>query len=567
MAWMALLDAHDMTDCERRLARAAGTGDLVDLGENGDDDPCAGAEWGPERTVRAEVLYQLLVGEPGARAVVLRAARISGGLNLEAGTLRCPLLLEGCFFDGPINLRQARAEVIRLTGCRLTCLDGTQLELRGDLQLNRSTGTVINLHNARVGGQILLNGAVLSGGRWPLELNGTTLASFDNVSVGKSRLERVALLSDGITVYGGVFCREGFVAEGEVRLIGAHIRGQVNFDGAHLSNQTGPAMNADSLKIDRGLFCREGFVAEGEVRLIRAHIRGQVNFDGAHLSNQTGPAMNADSAKVDGGMFCQDRFVAEGEVRLRGAHVQGQLSFTGASLANADGVALNLYEAEAPGSLWLRFAAAPRGAVSLRSARVGALYDSEATWPGEMYLRALTYGHIEAYPDVDARARLRWVERDPEGYAPQPYEQLVAFYRRAGQEPDARTVAIEKQRRRRGTLRLPGRAWSIFLDATVGHGYRTWRAGLWLIVLWAVGVVVFGLAYPDDFKAAKPTDQIPAFNALLYSLDVILPGIDIKQEDAWTAEGLAQVGALLTIAGWVLATTMIAALTGLLKKD
>jgi hypothetical protein len=105
------------------------------------------------------------------------------------------------------------------------------------------------------------------------------------------------------------------------------------------------------------------------------------------------------------------------------------------------------------------------------------------------------------------------------------------------------------------------------LDAIVGHGYRAWLAGLWLVALWIIGIVLFELAYPEHFKPAQPVDEVPPFNARLYSLDVILPVIDIRQEAAWIAEGPAQIGALLTIAGWVLATAAVAALTGLLKKD
>ena len=54
----------------------------------------------------------------------------------------------------------------------------------------------------------------------------------------------------------------------------------------------------------------------------------------------------------------------------------------------------------------------------------------------------------------------------------QPYEQLTAAYRRAGREEDAREIAIAKQRARRRTLPMPGRAgvyclmfWSITVTA------------------------------------------------------------------------------------------------------
>ena len=100
-----------------------------------------------------------------------------------------------------------------------------------------------------------------------------------------------------------MFCGVGedghpFSAEGEVRLLGAHIGGALDFNGAQLTNANGPALSADSLEIDQGMFCRVGedghpFSAEGEVRLLGAHIGGTLEFDGARLKNQKGPALNA----------------------------------------------------------------------------------------------------------------------------------------------------------------------------------------------------------------------------------------------------------------------------------
>ena len=81
----------------------AGTaaGELVDRGKG----PFTVAEmqaWAKERTVRAAVLrYLLIEGQwpVDAKGVWLRGVRISGHLDLEAATLRCPLLLDCCYLD------------------------------------------------------------------------------------------------------------------------------------------------------------------------------------------------------------------------------------------------------------------------------------------------------------------------------------------------------------------------------------------------------------------------------------------------------------------------------------
>ncbi len=517
---MTQRDLHELGEAEQALSRAAVTGELVDLrvGSRDGDDPCTGDAWGPERTVRADVLYALLTAESTTRAVVLRGARISGAVNLESARLDCPLILEGCRFDGPVNVRDARAETIRLSGCRLPCLHAALLETRGDLNLDRTSAAIIDLIGARIGGQLSLEGASLSGGSWPLDLEGATLAPFDDVTTDATRLRCAALVADGLRVQADMLCRDGFDATGEIRLLGAHIHGQLSLDKASITSERGPALNADRITVEQSVLCRDGFAAVGEVRLV-------------------------------------------------GSRIHGQLSFEGARLRNAQGPALNLQETDVRGSVWLRFGAIPEGTVDLRSARMGALYDSEPTWSSHLYIRGLIYGDLEAAPELSVTGRLRWIARDPAGYAPQPYEQLVEFYRRAGSEGDARRVAIEKQRRRRGTLTPAGKVGSLALGAIVGHGYRAWLAGVWLLVLWGVGSVLFDSAYPQHFTTAKPAGEMHNFQPTLYTLDLLLPIVDLHQHDAWIADGPAQLGALLTIAGWVLATAAIAAVTGLIRKD
>ena len=143
----------------------------------------------------------------------------------------------------------------------------------------------------------------------------------------------------------------------------------------------------------------------------------------------------------------------------------------------------------------------------LDRAEVGALHDDKKTWPSELSLRGFTYGSLEPEDAIKVECRLLWLERDAKGYAPQPYEQLVASYRRAGDEQAARQVAIEKQRRRRGELAAPAKAWSFFLDASVGYGYRAWKAGVWLLGLVALGWIAFACAYPEHFRAADGEDR------------------------------------------------------------
>jgi hypothetical protein len=196
------------------------------------------------------------------------------------------------------------------------------------------------------------------------------------------------------------------------------------------------------------------------------------------------------------------------------------------------------------------------------------LDDAPATWPDQLQLRGCTYDALYERSPVSAGQRLDWLGRDLDGYAPQPYEQLTAVYRRAGREEDARQVAIAKQRARRRTLLAPGKAGSLLLDVLVNYGYRPWLAGLWLLGLVGAGWWVFDLAHPAHLIASKPANQRPAFHAGLYALDLLLPIGDLNYQGAWIPEGWVRWCWLAWIlAGWVLTVAVLAALSGMLKRD
>jgi hypothetical protein len=102
------------------------------------------------------------------------------------------------------------------------------------------------------------------------------------------------LSADQLTTRGNLELDAGFTAFGEVRLVGAHIGGQLDLSGATLTNPDGLALFADGITVDQHMFCGEGFAAHGKVRLPSAHIGGQLNFNGATLTNPDGEALNAD---------------------------------------------------------------------------------------------------------------------------------------------------------------------------------------------------------------------------------------------------------------------------------
>jgi hypothetical protein len=564
------------------------------------DDPAIGNTWGRERLVRAQLLYELLVeaggaAAPPARHLHLQGARITGRLDLEAATLRCPASFEDCSFEESIVLNQAHAATIRLPGCHLPGLAAQQLETQGNLELHRgfSAGSEVDLEGARIGGKLLLDGATLRSST-RRALNGIGLIVTQEMSCeglhaegevsllaahigGRLRFDgarlrnsgRIALRAGGLTVDQGMFCSERFTAEGEVRLFGAHIGALLLFDGATLRNPGRVALRAGGLTVDQGMFCSKRFTAEGEVRLRGAHIGGQLNFDDATLRNPTGRALDGERLSVTQQVSCSGGFQADGEVRLRGAHIGGQLNFDDATLRNQGGVALCADGLSVDLDMSCSGKFLVEGTVRLRKARLGGLFDAQDSWPARLILDGLTYDYLEATPKVPARRRLDWLRRDPDGYAPQPYEQLAAAYRRAGQPENARVVLITKQWDRRSTLNPLGKAWNWLLWATVGYGYRAWLAAVWLAGLLVLGHMRFTQAYAAELLVPRdPQDRQPAFHAVGYALDLLLPIVNLGQEGAWIPRGWAIYWTWgFTLVGWMLTTAVVAGFTGILKRD
>jgi len=145
------------------------------------------------------------------------------------------------------------------------------------------------------------------------------------------------------------------------------------------------------------------------------------------------------------------------------------------------------------------------GIVDLGNARVSVLYDNPRRWPTEIRLDGFTYDTLLAVKGdspreivqkryvstptampveiLPSKYRLAWLDRNGDGYRPQPYEQLAAFYRRMGHDDQARRVLLMKQRRRRATQNPAGKLWGYILDFSVGYGYRPWLAFIWLTSL------------------------------------------------------------------------------------
>ncbi|MFJ8804431.1 hypothetical protein [Streptomyces sp. NPDC102487] len=533
-------------------------------------------------------MTQLLTDAGERTPLALHGARITGLLDLRGATLGRWLLLTGCWLDEPVVLAHASAPLIRMTGSHLPGLDAENLQIDSDLTLDEgfTVRGEITLARARIGGVLSMNGATLDN-PGAIALDAARLTVGHNLRLGlgftacgEVRL-RGAQISGDVDLSGAQISNPGGTAlaveqsqiaqsvlaaglraEGCVQISGARIGGSLGLSGACLTHRGDWALSASGLQVAQEMHLSDSFTARGGIDLKAAHV-GALVLDGAELDNPDGSALEGGWLTVDRQVSCRQGFTAHGEFSLYGAQVGARVDLRDASFSNPSGIALDFERLNAS-ALYLLPRRAPDGLVDFSHAQIGTLHDDAATWPKHLDLRGLAYQTL-INDGIGVQARLAWVQRQ-DGYVPQPYDQLASAYRQAGQEDAARLVAIHKHRHRRHTLNPVGRLLDWLLYLTVGYGYRTWLSAVWLLALLALGTAVFAQAYPAHMTPSGRST--PAFHPIAYTLDVLLPIVDLRQQTAWLPVGSALYCSwLLSGAGWVLTTAVVAGLSGVLKRN
>jgi hypothetical protein len=526
------VDVGSLSEPERALWKAFPHGDLVNLG----------SARGSAHVVRAAVVSALLLGAvPGESgeiaAVRLEGARVTGTLSLGHSVIEVPVRLLRCEFDSVIDMPGARMRDFVLDGSRLAGLSAPQAEIAGNLNL---VGCVCR-------DRVVLSGAHVTGA---FRMQRSLL---DNPG-------HVALLANRLVVDDDFLAQEAIV-NGEVRLAGARVGGVIGLDKAVIRGGGRRAVNAFSLSVGLSLWARSGFTAEGEVALSNADIGQNLDFRGATLSNPGGDAVIARGIRVGGYMSFADECSAHGAVRLSRATVGGEIYFSGSRFVNPGDDAIRCRHADAK-LLGLHNGMATDGIADFRFSRFVIIRDDPACWPRQLRLSGLAYDALD--PQLPAARRIAWLLRDTDGYLPGNYETLAAMYRAHGDDASARKVLHARERQHRGQLAWYGRAWSWLQEATVGYGYRPLRAAAWLAGFLGLGTLIFGLHHPPALGGGPH----PAFNPLIYTLDLLIPVVNFGLRDAYDPQGVQSWLAYLLIAvGWLFVTTIAAGIARVLRRQ
>jgi sRNA-binding regulator protein Hfq len=540
----------ELTAAEKKLFAAVANGEFADYSSTNEkkNNPAEAAKWGRSRILNADRLTWLCTDKQASQLVAhkgiqVKGTRIDGEFDLVFARLPFRLYFQCCRFTAQICLHQAKLMGLNMAGTHTSQILADGLKVEGDVFLR---------NGFKAEGEVRLLGAEI-GGNLDCEEG-------QFVNEGED-----ALSADRVTVKGSVFLRNGFKADGAVRLLGAEIGGNLECDKSQLVNKGGAALFADGAIVRGNVFLRNGFKAEGEVRLLGAEIGGNLDCEEGQFVNEGGNALFADGAIVKGSVFLRDGFKAAGRIAFVGARIGGH--FCVANVNSPESMALDV-----------------------TSARIGVLHDDRESWPlsGELVLDGLEYEKIYSGAPTDSKDRIEWL-RLQDGFWPQPYEQLAKVLRESGNGAGARDalVAKNKDRAERTKLTFVEKCWFRFFGPLIGYGHKPWLALPLALVIMLFGSVFFKEGYAHDFVtplgesayaedstgAPRVSEVYPVFHSFVYSMDVFVPVVDLRQADYWLPNpNRGSAGWLLlswlwveTACGWVLTTLFLVGLTGLVR--
>ncbi|MEL6233792.1 MAG: hypothetical protein AAFR46_05250 [Pseudomonadota bacterium] len=398
----------------------------------------------------------------------------------------------------------------------------------------------------------------------------------------------------------------------------------LNLAGSHLM----AGLSADGLQTTGAVFLRQVEVT-GQTRLLSARIGGQLACDRGWFKNPGQYALIADGLETTGEVFLRQVTVT-GETRLVGARIGGDLICDGGWFKNPgedykgqpnDALAIN--RAEIAGGFFWRDEARIDGAMDLTGARFARIYDDQECWPQKGMLFAERLELSEApTTHADVENRLEWFKlQEPSRWGSEfwahCYINLAVVLRDAGYEAESRWVMIRKEHEQRKARRVQRTnllyRWLWWLidqtfNVTVRYGRRPILAFAWLTIFWSVGALWFDYAQtsgslkPNNafvlradewvlcadagtrrgeyttqyacFRAQPAAVSYPEFNAVIYSLDTLLPIVALEMQGFWIPDEDHPVGFWARIylwvqigMGWALSLLAVAGFSGLIRSD
>ncbi|MEL7047730.1 MAG: hypothetical protein AAFO75_02010, partial [Pseudomonadota bacterium] len=542
------------------------------------------------RVVGSETSVDLTAARIGG-ACDFTSASCAGAMRLSRAEIREDLVLDRLSINGAGHGLQADGVNV---GGHVAC-DG--LQSAGVLDLKQSQiGRNIDIHDAVFGDGtrgIDLSSARLAADLSIAKSKAIGLINLRRASVAhavrvtRTRIYggRYSLLADGLRVGEDAQFSHSFFF-GAVALNTAQIGRSLILSSAVMKVEQGEAFAAAAAQVARDVLFNDGFQSSGGIVLQGAVIGHRCDFsNGRFVSSalaRNGAARNTDLNAI----LSPDSEVADQQDAAALCGIDTDTTVLGLSALRAEVLIFGGDHTDRP----------IRGIVDLRQARVVRFMDCQAVWALSDVERArdvhgadidhwklvgFTYDVLLNPTGLDPTAlgtgrngrvaggpsgghkrvsdqRLKWLYGQSEddldvGMSPQPWQQLQSVLMAAGLSHDAEDVAMAQRSFVANHPATPAyRAWVEQIWGTLaGYGYRPWRCFGWLIatcVLMAAIVAVaastcrvstcadqtvFVMTKAGGETAASASSAYPAFNSMLYAVDLVIPGLSLNQQDHW----------------------------------
>ncbi|MDG4758016.1 hypothetical protein [Micromonospora sp. WMMD710] len=514
-------------------------------------------------------------------SISFRAAELHkpGGVALRADSIHVSL---GCYLDQGLTA----SGTVRLVGAQidgeLACTASTFTSASGAaIEAERLVAKDVYLDRGfRADGVVRLVGAQLA-----RQLT-CTGGHFENPAGD-------ALDLTGITCTGSVYLNQDpqheqcFHAHGRVQMCGASIGESLVCSSGLFEFPGGVALDADGLNAVGDVRLNQGFRAVGRVRLSRATIGRQLDCGASSFVSTENPALDLTGLVGHGDVLLTSGFRAAGQVRMRDADVSRDVDLSTAHLEGTGTKVFDAFGLRVGGTFTFQLAQPPKAEVDVRFADVRRLNDSPSSWPTrQTSMEGLTYQSVSNIP---CSGRIE-ILQGTKAFSLQPYRQLGKVYREASKTKEEREVLIAGLRdyRNRGKLKWPQRMWNLFLEHTVGYGYRLWRPFVIALALVVLNFPIYHTAEHHNLMesvGAKesqehhnvkhcPTD-FPCFNPLAYSIQLFIPVSNLHEVDKWVPDAtrgwwstfLLGWTWLMIIIGWLLAAALGAGLSQAVRRQ
>ncbi len=582
----------DLSESEKTLFRSSADGKEANYktGIEEQDNLDQAELWDNSRLLRADRIVWLCTDDEALKLLTnkglqVSGAKIEGELNLNFAILEIPLTFIKCVFEKPINLKQAKVKALNFQGSHVQSINADCIKVDGYVYLNKGF---------KSRGEVKFLGSTISGN---LECDG---GQFLNSS-------GIALNADRADIAGYVYLTNDFKAKGEVNFLNAMIGTTLKCDGGQFINPEGKTLVADGIEVkgfvSLSMFNGKPFLAEGEVRLVGAKIGDSIVCENSEFNNKNkknnGVAFDASGVNVGGFVSFCENFISGNEVKF----IDSQISS-------------DLYLLSIRGNSQLKFYL--RSANVNRIVLDQKFLSFENDQVPQLNLKYLVYRDIVIQAKKngewqsktpDGKALLKLLRRPIEAsqqaeidFSLQPYEQMARVLRVNGYKRAAVQVLVGERKDLRcyGDLKFWARSWNWLLGFAIGYGYRPHKALIGVIVFIILGSCLFNLGYSEGlFSPSKShpygtENQIdvpiagdyPTFNAVAYSLDTFIPIVDLNQKSYWLPNtnkgkkielpflGRKTQGSLLQCYlwihisfGWILNSLWIASFTNLVRKD